>query len=161
METIDLNQIRKDFSLPKEEDFSGCLDGQHAYKYFGGLTLTEAYDIFLKNADFHYEDFQYLMPYAFFYYFPVIDKYWREVAPYSELDDLDFWHLESVISAQLSDKKIDRRLLPEIKKLCDFCEGLMRRVLTDPEELNPSLKRWYKMLTYYHKLSKQTHIIDS
>ena len=65
-----------------ESDFDpvgGDLDAQYAWKNFGELTLKQAYDLFLTNPIHYQEDFMFMGGTAFDYYFPVIDRYIRQV----------------------------------------------------------------------------------
>lgn len=73
--------------LPGERDFdpdAGDLDAQVAWKHFGDLTLSEAYQTFQEDPEKHAEDFMYMGGKAFAYYFPVLERYllvtpvWRE-----------------------------------------------------------------------------------
>jgi hypothetical protein len=69
--------------LPDARDFDpwdGNLDAFHAWKHFGGLSLVQAYKLFLENPVCWQEDFMFMGPKAFAYYFPVIDRYLREVS---------------------------------------------------------------------------------
>ena len=64
--------------LPGERDFdpdAGDLDAQVAWKHFGGLTLSEAYQRFQEDPEKHTEDFMYMGGKAFAYYFPVLERY--------------------------------------------------------------------------------------
>ena len=86
--------------LPVEKAFGGCLDGQHAWKQFGGLTVDEAYSKFCENPDFYQEDFMFMGPKAFLFYFPVIEKYIKTVKPGDDLDDCCFWIIGCAMESQ-------------------------------------------------------------
>ncbi|MBL4884023.1 MAG: hypothetical protein JKY95_05750 [Planctomycetaceae bacterium] len=66
--------------LPVEKDFGGCLDGQCAWRNFGGLSISQAYELFLTNPVYYEEAFMFMDTRAFEYYLPVIDRYLREVS---------------------------------------------------------------------------------
>ena len=80
--------------LPTIEDFTYTpngvhdLDGFHAWKEFGGLTIDDAYKKFCQVPDNYQEDFMFMGDAAFIFYFPVIDKYIREEeAEYANIFD--------------------------------------------------------------------------
>jgi hypothetical protein len=87
--------------LPSVEDFDpwgGDLDARHAWKSFGGLSLAQAHELF------HYqEDFMFMGPKTFAYYFPVIDRYLREVHGEDSGDDCCAWILGNAIAKQLEE----------------------------------------------------------
>ena len=67
-----------------ERDFDpwgGQLDGQTAWRNFGELTIEGAFELFCTSPIIYVEDFMFMGPRAFTHYFPVIDRYVREVAP--------------------------------------------------------------------------------
>jgi hypothetical protein len=64
--------------LPTERDFDpwhGNLDAQCAWRHFGGLTLDQAHARFRENPLGYQEDFMFMGPVAFAFYFPVIEDY--------------------------------------------------------------------------------------
>ena len=68
--------------LPTEEDFDpwrGNLDAQCAWRNFGELSLKQAQGLFMTAPGNYQEDFMFMGPVAFAYYFPVIYLYIREV----------------------------------------------------------------------------------
>ena len=69
-----------DSALPTETDFDpygGCLDCQHAWRTFGGMSIEEAFQKFVEHPLCHQEDFMFMGGRAFVYYFPVLDRYLR------------------------------------------------------------------------------------
>jgi hypothetical protein len=77
-------------SLPTQNEFdpSGCcLDANHAWEMFGGLTVEEAYVKFLQHPEFYQEDFMFMGGGAFVYYFPVIERYIFAVQVDPRVDD--------------------------------------------------------------------------
>ncbi len=97
---------RSSEALPTEVDFDpfgGDLDAQRAWKNFGGLTLEEAHALFLTNPLYYQEDFMFMGPRAFVDYFPVIDRYVREVTGVEEGDDCEVAILGSATASQLDD----------------------------------------------------------
>ena len=68
--------------LPTQPDFDpsgGNLDAEEAWKNFGGLTVKQATAKFLESPQRYQEDFMFMGPVAFAFYFPVIDHYLRGV----------------------------------------------------------------------------------
>jgi hypothetical protein len=77
-------------SLPTQKDFGPtgcCLDANHAWEMFGGLTVEEACLKFLQHPQFYQEDFMFMGGVAFAYYFPVIERYIYGVQIDPKLDD--------------------------------------------------------------------------
>src|SRR5436189_5968418 len=75
--------------LPTEADFDpygGNLDAHTAWKHFGGLSIPQAYDLFVTNPLRYQEDFMFMGSRAFEYYLPVIDRYLHEVSGGEESD---------------------------------------------------------------------------
>jgi len=65
-------------SRPQQSEFDpygGCLDAQHAWKNFGGLSVRKAYAKFCTLPEYYQEDFMFMGGVAFQYYFPVIEQY--------------------------------------------------------------------------------------
>ncbi len=109
----------KDFTevIPPEND----LDGFHAWQEFGGLNLAEAYTKFCSHPESYQEDFMFMGARAFLFYFPVIDRYIREIEGPDNGFDGEAWILACGIRNQFEQ---DARLLAPIRdraeQLCDF-----------------------------------------
>src|SRR5687767_9278711 len=93
--------------LPSEEDFEAvgrdaCLDAKTAWEHFGGLSLAEAYELFIDNPVNYQEDFMWMGTVAFAYYFPVLDRYLREVVPTDEDDDCYGWIIGEGVKMQFA-----------------------------------------------------------
>lgn len=111
--------------LPRERDFdpyNGNLDCQHALKIFGGMTLDQAYTEFCDRPEIYQEDFMFMGPKAFAYYFPVVDRYLREVTSNDPHDDCETVILAQAIKGQLDHDAVCRSItiLAEIRSLIDF-----------------------------------------
>ena len=128
MSKDDQNQFflrRRSAPLPSEKDFDpfgGDLDAQCAWKNFGELTLKQAYDLFLTNPIHYQEDFMFMGGAAFDYYFPVIDRYIREVVGDDEGDDCEVAILGSGVAAQFDWNGADPNdaLVSEIAQLAAY-----------------------------------------
>jgi hypothetical protein len=78
-------------TLPTKKDFDpydGNLDAASAWREFGGLTLDQAYKRFLSNSLSYQEDFMFMGPAAFSFYFPVIERHLYEFKTDCESDDV-------------------------------------------------------------------------
>jgi len=109
----------KDFTefTPPEDD----LDGFHAWKQFGGLTVAEAYTKFLERPDLYQEDFMMMGSRAFLFYFPVIDRYIREVEDPVNRWDEEAWIIACGITNHFEEEA--RTLSPiraRVEELCNF-----------------------------------------
>ena len=123
---IDSGYILKDLNekLPEEKDFdpwNGFLDAQCAWKNFGGLNLCEAFEKFCDNPLKYQEDFMFMGPKAFAYYYPVLDKYLREVQPDDEDDDCEAWGIVCAFEMQLIEGKnyFSKKLIDKISEIHD------------------------------------------
>jgi hypothetical protein len=111
---------RPDGPLPTARDFDpyrGDLDAKWAWDNFGGLSIERAYEVFIERPEIYQEDFMFMGGRAFEYYFPVIDRYLREVkVDRDTLGDCEAWILGAVIVAQIDSKgaKRTKRFLEEI-----------------------------------------------
>jgi hypothetical protein len=108
--------------LPTEKDFdpwNGCLDAQHAWKQFGGLDLEQAYQKFCENPLNYQEDFMFMGPKAFKFYFPVVARYLQECPCPDEFGDSEAWILGKVMCYQLEESE-DEELLKQISDLCHY-----------------------------------------
>ena len=93
-------------AFPSRQDFDptgDCLDANHAWEMFGGLTIDQASLKFLEHPQYYQEDFMFMGGVAFRYYFPVLDRYIRDVKIDPKLDDEAeaLWILGYAIKAQL------------------------------------------------------------
>ena len=118
--------------LPTEKDFDpwdGDLDAQYAWKNFGGMTLDQAYVEFCDRPEIYTEDFAFMGPKAFSYYFPVIDRYLREISSQEEDDHYDVGYIGIAIQERLEDKQVWRstKVLSEIRSLTEFVLGNVTR----------------------------------
>jgi hypothetical protein len=113
--------------LPSQKDFDpwgGHLDAQSAWQNFGGLDLDAAYRRFIENPSYYQEDFMFMGPRAFAFYFPVVDRYLREVRNDDPLDlgDCQAWILGEGIRSQIeeSGSSMDAELFARIASLVGY-----------------------------------------
>ena len=57
------------------DPYDGCLDALNAWKNFGGLSRTKAYERFCESPGSFQEDFMFMGGVAFAYYYPVLEQY--------------------------------------------------------------------------------------
>jgi hypothetical protein len=126
--------------LPGHKDFDpwdGFLDAEYAWKNFGGLTLPQAWELFCENPIHYQEDFMFMGPVAFAYYFPVIDRHLREAQPTEVDDDCLAWIIGRGVQAQLEGKhRFRESLLQEIAELAAYVKGFVEKFrLEDGERI--------------------------
>jgi len=134
-------------ALPTKKDFdpgNGCLDAQHAWKQFGGLDLEQAYTKFCENAQFYQEDFMFMGPKAFRFYFPVVDRFLRREREPWEFDDSQAWILGKAIRLQLEQCK-DDSLLKAIGELCQYVRAHLSTFATDGSEQQEIKAAWLEV----------------
>ena len=143
--------------LPGERDFDpyeGDLDAQVAWKNFGGLTLTEAYQRFLENPSTYAEDFMWMGDKAFVYYFPVLERYLLVTPIWSEENGSEWCQvlgLGSAIQFQFTEESLPEllqlapRVLPliaQVKESIDACVASGHPYYSDPEVNQHVSKEW-------------------
>jgi hypothetical protein len=133
--------------LPTEADFdpaAGCLDARGAWKHFGGLSLQQAYDLFVTNPLRYQEDFMFMGSRAFEYYLPVIDRYLREVTGGEDSDGCQAAILGSGVLAQCDwrDSALLTTTVAEIKELSAFVRANLARFSSEPEEQSRIDEEW-------------------
>jgi hypothetical protein len=139
-------------SLPTQNEFdpSGCcLDANHAWEMFGGLTIEEACMKFLRHPQFYQEDFMFMGGVAFAYYFPVIERYILTVQVDSKVDD----EAEAVgvlahcIIAQLEPENLEfvKPILDSIRRLVAQVRGNLKRYGADEEDQQRVDSSWAEL----------------
>jgi len=134
--------------LPSERDFdphAGDLDAQCAWKNFGGLSIKQAYKLFITRPEVYQEDFMFMGIRAFTYYFPVIDYYLRV----TERDPEDFGDCEasilgSCVALQFSPEGIAIPIgfLEESERLADFVLSQADRYSATKGDRRRILREW-------------------
>jgi len=122
--------------LPTEKEFdpwNGCLDAQSAWKHFGGLDLEQAYQKFCENPLNYQEDFMFMGPDAFSFYFPVVDQFLRRERESWEFDDSQAWILGKAMRMQLEQRK-DDSLLKAMGELCQHVRTHLSKLATTESE---------------------------
>src|SRR4051812_25393352 len=86
---------RAHLPLPSQSDFCNGVGGDagDAWRNFGGLSLDAAYQKFTECPESYQEDFMWMFPRAFEYYYPVVDRYLRTVCATDEHGDCQTWIL--------------------------------------------------------------------
>jgi hypothetical protein len=125
--------------LPGATDFdpwSGNLDARHAWKNFGGLGLDQAHRLFLENPHCYQEDFMFMGPVAFDYYFPVVDRYLREFRRADDAgDDGCAWILGAAMESQIetmNPRPLAAGTVMEISALANFVLSEIDRYAGEP-----------------------------
>ena len=143
-------------TLPTHKDFDpwGDLDAQSAWGNFGGLTLEEAHEKFCNVPESYYEDFTHMGANAFSYYFPVIDKYLRNIKYVDEWDNCEASIIGSGIVAQLeweNNNKIKREVINKIEDLYDFVINNLSNYSSSQREQKSIFKSWQKVKSTIEK----------
>ena len=121
----------KDFTVAEKPEDD--LDGFHAWKNFGGLTMEVAYIKFCENPDCYQEDFMWMGPRAFAFYFPVINRFIREEECAVEFDEITWILAYSIKMHFRSNEPVVQALSNQLLLLCDFVlESL--RALPDQDD---------------------------
>ena len=135
--------------MPGATDFDpwgGNLDALHAWKNFGGL--DPAYRLFLENPLYYQEDFMFMGPVAFDYYFPVVDRYLREFRRAAEDDDDGCaWILGAAMVSQLESvtpRPLAAGTAVEIAALAAFVSREIDRFAGEPRGQGRILEEWHK-----------------
>ena len=95
--------------IPSEQDFDPSgegLDEQHAWKEFGGLALDQAYEHFLDCPENRQEDFMFMGPRAFLFYFPVVERYLYSAHNSDDWGDRATWILGHVFINQITNPEL-------------------------------------------------------
>lgn len=145
---------------PGERDFDpyeGDLDAQCAWKNFGGLTLTEAYQKFLENPVVYSEDFMWMGDKAFIYYFPVLERYLMVTPVWSEEKGSEWCQilgLGSAIQFQFTEESLPDllRLAPrvltlisQVRESFDAFVASGHPYYSDPEVHQHVVKEWNEL----------------
>lgn len=153
--------------LPSEQDFDphgGDLDAQCAWRNFGGLTLAQAYDLFVSRPDIYQEDFMFMGSTAFEYYFPVIDCHLRDLPPDEDgCDDSEAWILGCAVAAQLGSNSatFSNRLVSEVEVLMSFVLSNTHRFATSPKDCLEIARAWRKVRAELEKYKRSRKAVNS
>ncbi len=125
--------------LPTERDFDpygGDLDAQCAWKNMGGLTLEQARQRFEENPLYYQEDFMWMGPRAFIFYFPVIEGYLLSTTECDDYDDRQAWILAHAIRQQLTNDATTSvaTLVQRMRSLAGFVRGNLQLFAPTPAE---------------------------
>lgn len=128
------------------DPWGGNLDALHAWNNFGGLDLDPAYRLFLENPLRYQEDFMFMGPVAFDYYFPVVDRYLRGFRRDGEdHDDGCAWILGAAMVSQLetvTPRPLAADTALEIAALAAFVIGESDRFAGEPRGQRRILEEW-------------------
>jgi hypothetical protein len=141
-------------SLPTEQDFDpfgGDLDAQHAWRSFGGFSISDALTLFRENPIHYQEDFMFMGGRAFVFYFPVLDAFLRELRLTDHEDDSPAAMVGSCVAAQFGWPTASH-LVPihaAIRSLADYVCSHTDLLAADNEEQRRIARDWqpvYKAL---------------
>jgi hypothetical protein len=145
---------REGLPLPIQSDFCIELGGDAGYAWsnLGGLSLEAAYQKFLECPEVNYEDFGWMFPRAFEYYYPVVDRYLRSANVADE-----FYHFDDgcqagvlgfCLKSQFHWKDGSRPpdyVVSEIRELAQFVRHHLHHYSPDPSEQERIDACWEKL----------------
>lgn len=145
---------RAQLPLPQQPDFcrepSG--DAEHAWRNFGGLSLDAACQKFLERPEIYQEDFMWMFPRAFEYYYPVVDRYLRTACVSNERyrrdDGCQAWILGRCLESQFhwaDGSRPPDYVVAEMQSLAQFMRHHLSRFSTDPSEQERIDACWGKL----------------
>ncbi len=79
------------------------VDVKHAWKTFGGKTVEDAYQSFKEAAFPQVENFRWIAPEAFVYYFPVVVRYVKSEDAKGDSDTIS--SLAGILESQLQENR--------------------------------------------------------
>lgn len=146
------NEISK--TLPERKDFNpnpGDLDEQSAWKQFGGKSLDEAYEHFLTNPFGYQEDFMFMGPAAFLYYFPVIELFLASIPRDIDSPDLTAHILAKAIQFQLENSdalRASELLMSRIRSLPNKVIPQIPKLAEKPDDQACVARAWHDLQKY-------------
>ncbi len=158
------NQTDSADSLPSKSDFNpwgpNALDAERAWRNFGGLTLKQAHAKFRERHYTYQEDFMFMGPKAFAFYFPVIEDFLHDVPDQSDNgDDYSSWILAHCINNQFGPHK---EKVPHVIHLADrvialshFVRNNIQRFSKDDAERAKITDAWQELCDHV-ELIKQS-----
>ena len=145
---------RSHLAIPSQSDFCADLGGDagYAWRNFGGLDLHEAYQRFLEGPAMYQEDFMWMFPRAFEYYYPVVDRYLKSVSVHDGGDafygNCQAWILGCAIESQFhwtNGSRPPDYVISEISQLLNFVRGHLHHYSLDADEQIRIDKCWEKL----------------
>ena len=125
----------------------GDLDADHAWKNFGGLSLDQAYVKFCQRPDIYQEDFMFMGPRAFQYYFPVVEQYLEEAKTEDEFEDCEAWILAKAIESKIdtAELSLSREFRDRLTELCRYVQANVERYSLEKKERDRIEGAWQKL----------------
>lgn len=143
--------------LPGQADFDpwGNLDAQWAWRNFGGLTLDQAHAKFRENPLYYQEDFMFMGPRAFAYYFPVVDNHLRSVPETDNQHDHQAWILAKCLHNQFDPANLGqvRHLARAVLDLARYVKDEIHRFGEYPDEQERVAQAWAELVEQIQAVS--------
>ena len=131
------------------DPYDGCLDALNAWKNFGGLSRTEAYERFCELPGTYQEDFMFMGGVAFAYYYPVLERYILEsrVAEHDDNDIEAMLILAYCIKTQFESKdtRSVQHLRQRILGLVTHVRNNLAQYCRDSDGQNSLGKAWHDL----------------
>jgi hypothetical protein len=97
------------------------LDMRHAWKTLGGKSADEAFRIFIQNPFGHIDDFRWIAPEAFIFYFPVVVRYVTSSDSKGDSDTVS--SLAGILESQLQQGR--HAFMPIIGAIAALCRHVI------------------------------------
>ena len=123
------------------------LDVKHAWKTFGGKTVEDAYRSFEQAAFPQVENFRWIAPEAFIYYFPIVLRYVKSKAAKGDSDTVS--SLAGILESQLDE---NRQALSDV--FADVA-ALSEHVISHYADYDVSYDIYGDLKSRYEKIAKQ------
>ena len=145
---------RAHLPLPTESDFCGPgvggppPDAGRAWLNFGGLSLDAACQKFTECPEIYQEDFMWMFPRAFEYYYPVADRYLRTARVKGGDDYCPAWILGCDLKSQFhwaDGSRPPDYVVAEIRDLAEFVRHHVSRFSTNQDEQEQIDACWAKL----------------
>jgi len=123
------------------------LDVKHTWKTFGGKTVEDAYRGFKEAAFPQVENFRWIAPEAFVYYFPVVLRYVTSEDAKGDSDTISCF--AGILESRLEDnRQALAAIFPEIA-------ALSKHVINHYTDYDVSYDIYGDLKTRYEKIAKQ------
>ena len=126
------------------------LEVKHAWKTFGSKTAEEAYELFIQNPFGYVEDFRWIAPNAFTFYFPIVVRYVTSDRSKGDSDTVS--SVAGILESQLEEDS--RGLSPVFREITKLC----RHIISHYADYDLDYDIYGDVKTRYERIAK---IIES
>jgi hypothetical protein len=123
------------------------LDVKHAWKTFGGKTVEDAYPEFEQAAFPQVENFRWIAPAAFIYYFPMVLRYVKSEAAKGDSDTIS--SLAGILESQLEENR------QALSAVFEDIAALSEHVISHYADFDVNYDIYGDLKSRYQRISKQ------